>query len=379
MLRRFKILSVLLLIFIILLKLSGSTFANSVKSLENQRQDIKRKINEQKSKIQSINKEKDLIAKEISVLDSELEIASLELQEVETDLQGLEVSIKETEEKLIRTEESLSKNLDAFAERINFIYKTPDYTYLELLLNSDCLEDYLSKKNITTCIAEQDNELLNKIKAEKAEIEENKILLAKQKELTEQKKYELNDKRTKLVAATRDKKVYMEKLNQNKEELEQSIKKFNKEANALTDKIKALQSKNTKYTGGKLAWPVPSSGSISSHYGNRFHPILKKNMFHSGIDIPAKSGSSIVAAESGKVIYSGWYSSYGKVIMIDHGGGIVTLYGHCSSLDASVGQSVKKGQKVARIGSTGRSTGPHLHFEVRKNGSFQNPKSWLGK
>lgn len=379
MLKKFKILSVILLVFIILLEVSGSTFANSVKSLENQRQNIKRKINEQKSKIQSINKEKDLIAREISVLDSELEIASLELQEVETDLKELEVSIKETEEKLIKTEESLSKNLDAFAKRINVIYKTPDYTYLELLLNSDCLDDYLSKKNVTTCIAEQDNDLINNIKIEKSEIEESKILLAKQKDLTEQKKYELNDKRTKLVAATREKRVYMERLDQNKEELEKSIKKFNKEANQLTDKIKALQSKNTKYTGGKLAWPVPSSGRISSHYGNRLHPILKKNMFHSGIDIPAKSGSNIVAAESGKVIYSGWYSSYGKVVMIDHGGGIVTLYGHCSSLDVSVGQSVKKGQRIAGIGSTGRSTGPHCHFEVRKNGAFQNPSSWLGK
>lgn len=127
----------------------------------------------------------------------------------------------------------------------------------------------------------------------------------------------------------------------------------------------------------RMSWPVPSSSRISSPFGYRIHPIYKDYRLHTGIDIPASSGNSILAASSGKVTASKWMGGYGNAIMIDHGGGISTLYAHSSLRLVSVGQTVKEGDLIAKIGSTGNSTGPHLHFEVRKNGDYVNPEPWV--
>ena len=124
-----------------------------------------------------------------------------------------------------------------------------------------------------------------------------------------------------------------------------------------------------------MSWPV--QGRITSPFGYRIHPILKTKELHTGIDIAATSGTTVVAANGGTVIKSGWNNSYGNLLMIDHGGGIVTLYAHNSSLLVRVGDVVSKGQAVSKVGSTGMSTGPHLHFEVRVNGQYKNPMDWL--
>ena len=128
-----------------------------------------------------------------------------------------------------------------------------------------------------------------------------------------------------------------------------------------------------------MIWPSAASRRITSPFGNRLHPILKIYKFHSGIDIGASYGTNILAANSGTVIKAGYNSSYGYMVMIDHGGGIVTLYAHSSKLLVSTGDVVARGQVIALIGSTGRSTGPHLHFEVRVNGAYQNPLNYVSR
>nr|WP_252187509.1 M23 family metallopeptidase [Anaeromonas gelatinilytica] len=134
-----------------------------------------------------------------------------------------------------------------------------------------------------------------------------------------------------------------------------------------------------EYVGGVYKWPVPGHNRISSPFGNRIHPISGSKSFHTGIDISygGQYGTTVVAANSGKVIFSGWKGTYGKAVMIDHGGQMVTLYAHNQSLLVNVGDNVSAGQAIALGGSTGNSTGPHLHFEVRKNGKYMNPISYL--
>ncbi len=373
-----KKLFVLLCIMLCLSMASMVSYA-TLSDLKSRQKTLNDKISEERQKIRNINKEKDSVSRQINNLDEQMEVASLELKGVEADIQQLNVNIEITEKKLAETEENLAENLDLFAERVNVLYKMPRYSNLELLLNAKNLQDYLSRRTVIHAIAEQDAKLVENIKIEKATVEENKMLLNRQRETAKHKQLELEGKKRTLVAATREKKNYMQRLEQNAKELENNLNQFNQAARDLTAKIKQLQSKNSKYTGGKLTWPVPGHYSISSPYGYRKHPILKKRMFHSGTDIPAPEGTSIVAAADGKVIYSAWLSSYGKAVMIDHGGGIVTLYGHNSSLSVGVGTMVKRGQRVALCGSTGRSTGPHCHFEVRKNGEFQDPMSWFQK
>ena len=148
------------------------------------------------------------------------------------------------------------------------------------------------------------------------------------------------------------------------------------EANALTAEILKLQGKGA-YVGGDLAWPAPASTRITSPFGYRTHPILKIKKLHTGIDIGVSSGNNVVSANAGKVIKAAWNNSYGYMVMVDHGGGIVTLYAHNSKLLVKTGDVVTRGQKIALSGSTGMSTGPHLHFEVRVNGEYKDPMNYL--
>ncbi len=154
------------------------------------------------------------------------------------------------------------------------------------------------------------------------------------------------------------------------------------EANELTKTLKSLQAERAKiaYASGAMMWPVSADWTrISSDFGYRIHPVLGTQSFHGGIDIPAPNGSPIYAANSGVVIFAGYKGSYGNAVIIDHGGGIATLYAHSSKLYVNTGQEVARGDTVALIGSTGRSTGNHLHFEVRENGERVDPKKYLYK
>jgi murein DD-endopeptidase MepM/ murein hydrolase activator NlpD len=131
------------------------------------------------------------------------------------------------------------------------------------------------------------------------------------------------------------------------------------------------------FIGGALGWPVPGYSKITSQFGNRMHPTLHVPKMHTGLDISCPTGTPIVASNGGTIIMAGWNNSYGNVVMIDHGGKIVTLYAHNSSLLVSEGDVVAQGQTIAYAGSTGNSTGPHCHFEVRVNGEYQNPEQWV--
>ncbi|MBA4370011.1 MAG: hypothetical protein C0418_00320 [Coriobacteriaceae bacterium] len=149
-----------------------------------------------------------------------------------------------------------------------------------------------------------------------------------------------------------------------------------REAAAIAATLRARAGGSGLYAG-TMSWPVPASSRITSYYGWRTHPILRTRRFHHGLDIGAPSGSAIVAAGTGEVIWAGWRGGYGKVVMIDHGEGCVTVYAHMSSIGVSVGQAVDQGQRIGAVGSTGLSTGPHLHFEVRANGESRNPLEYL--
>ena len=159
--------------------------------------------------------------------------------------------------------------------------------------------------------------------------------------------------------------------------LEKSIDELQKKADSLTEEIKKMSSSSTtsKYTGGTMQWPLPNFYTVTSYYGNRLHPVLKVYKMHTGVDIAGSgcSGKNVVAAADGKVINAGWISGYGYTVMIDHGGGVVTLYAHSQKLLVKVGQQVTRGQPIMLVGSTGYATGPHLHFEVRINGKYVNP------
>jgi murein DD-endopeptidase MepM/ murein hydrolase activator NlpD len=202
---------------------------------------------------------------------------------------------------------------------------------------------------------------------------QKKYLDTLQAQLEEEKNQEAA-KQNSLQASRSEVTVKKSEVATNNKALQEQINALYAEANRLVKEIQSLQG-GGDYSGGIMTWPV--KGRISSPFGYRIHPILKTKELHTGLDIAAASGTTVVAANSGTVIKAGWNNSYGNLLMIDHGGGIVTLYAHNSSLLVKTGDVVSQGQAVSKVGSTGMSTGPHLHFEVRVNGQYKNPMDWL--
>lgn len=353
--------------------------SDTVEDLKKQQNNIDKEIKKKANEIKEIENQTKDVSKQIEDLDKKMDNASNELTKVERELEDLEMNIEKTEFELIEAEGKIDDKQDVFNKRLRVMYKTGTVGYLEVLLSSSNIKDFLSRQDMIKSIAKHDTELITYMKEQRDIIDTKKIELQSQKDNIEASKVKLEVRRRDLAKASRDKEDLMGRLEKNLIAYEKEYDKMNDLAKEIDSKIVNLQRNQNKYTGGKMAWPVPGYSRISSPYGYRIHPIFKTKKLHTGIDIPAPTGTSIIASSEGIVIFSGTLGGYGKTIMLDHGSGIVTLYGHNSSLVVKEGQDVKRGDTIAKAGSTGVSTGPHSHFEVRKDGAYQDPMPWLKK
>ena len=312
------------------------------------------------------------LRKQISEKQSELDEGKKQEESLSQKLNELEEAIAQNEDKLIVLEEDLraaeekvetqTTNLNS---RLRNMYKNGSVGFLDVLLNSGSFSEFLTNLDMVELIYSSDKDVLDDLQAAYDEVEEKKTEVETlQAELNESKEVVEAEKAE--IAASN-------------EETEKMLDELQADADRMTQTIinNGSSSSNSSYLGGQMAWPVPSSSYISSPFGYRIHPIYGYSKLHTGMAIGVSSGSVIVAANAGTVISSGWNGGYGKCIVVDHGGGVTTLYAHCSALYVSVGQSVTRGQQIAAVGSTGNSTGPHCHFEVRINGSYVNPYPYV--
>lgn len=366
-----------LLVGIILSVTFVQAYGETVDELKKQQKSINSKIDQTKKEIKAIqNKTKD-VSKEIEDLDKKIDNAASELENVIKDLENLNIVIEDTQEDLHSAELKLEDKKDSFNKRLRVMYKNGNVGYLEVLLASGDIKDFLSRKDMIQSIADYDKELIQYMKEQRDIIDAKKTLLEAQRASVEVTKSKLEARKRDLERVTRDKEDLMSRLQLDIKAYEKEYDKLNDYAKEISSKIVKLQVNNNPYTGGIMAWPVPGYSRISSQYGMRIHPIFKTKKLHTGIDIPAPTGTPIKASSDGIVIAAETLGGYGKAVIIDHGGGIVTLYGHNSSITVKKGQTVKRGDTIAKAGSTGNSTGPHLHFEVRKNGAYVDPIPWL--
>ncbi|MCD7878988.1 MAG: peptidoglycan DD-metalloendopeptidase family protein, partial [Candidatus Gastranaerophilales bacterium] len=274
-----------------------------------------------------------------------------------------------------------NKRQSASAERIRCIYKTKHSLILDLLISTNSISEFLDRIYYQNLIIQSDRKKMTELRSEA-----KNIAILKQKVEQEKKQLskiinDMNRENSNIKQTISQNKSMIEKIQNDKRAYERSEKELKKQSDRLASIISRSTKNSAVVAGSGFILPIASGYRITSPYGWRVHPIFKTKSFHTGIDYASPSGTPIRASNSGKVIYSGWYGGYGKVVIIDHGNctgqPTTTLYAHMSQQKVLAGQNVTKGQVIGLVGSTGYSTGPHCHFEVRINGKPQNPNNFL--
>jgi murein DD-endopeptidase MepM/ murein hydrolase activator NlpD len=327
----------------------------------------------------------------VQQLDGQLADIQEKIAQYNTMISDKEKEIEETLRDLDEAQARQEQQYAAMKKRIQFMYERSDSFYMETLFGTNSIAGIVNRADYIEALSRYDRDKLNEyvetrkyVELCKEELEVEKQLLDEAREAVEQEEANVNsligEKEAQIVSVSGD--------IANKEaaikEYEDMIAQENAEIAALEKAVaeeKArLEAENAQarvYNGGMFAWPCPGYKRISDEYGSRMHPILGVEKFHNGLDMAAPSGTAILAAYDGDVVAAAYSGSMGNYIMIDHGSGLYTIYMHCSALYVSKGQSVSKGQNIAAVGSTGRSTGPHLHFGVRLNGNYTSPWNYL--
>ncbi|RAP74286.1 hypothetical protein DL346_22800 [Paenibacillus montanisoli] len=313
-----------------------------------------------------------------------------QINEVSTQLSGVQTQVDSTEEKLLKAGEDLEaaekrlKMRDKLLQsRIRLMYTNGVVSYLDVLMSATSFGDFIDRMDSLKSILSQDRDILDNHKKDKALIAQKKNEIEKSLGDVKQMYAKLADYHELLKDKEKEKEVMVLKYKHEAEELEEISEEQEALLIKLAKKVSDLEAKKKKikvyYTGGKLGTPLHTDWRLSSPYGYRTHPVTGRKKLHAGMDMAAPKGTPIYAAESGLVIVAQWWSEYGNCVIIDHGGGLWTVYGHIRNggIKVEKGQTVKRGQKIAEVGSTGMSTGNHLHFEVRKNQEAVNPAPFL--
>ena len=338
-------------------------------------------INKQISNVQSSLKAG---RNRVSQLNQQIKSLEAKISSTQAEINALQGSIDltlqriaEAKEEIKSLEEDIARQNDALNTRLRAMYKNGKVGFIDVLLGSSSLTNFMTNLDRVQMVYDSDKELLESLGRQKEMVEAQKVYLEQMEQKLESEKALQAGRKDELEEDRSEAAGQRYEAQLSNEQIEAQLDALKADADRLTTEIIKLQSKNTQYIGGGMMWPTPGITRITSPFGWRIHPTLKVNKLHTGVDIGCGTGTKVLAANAGTVIKAEYYGSYGNCVMIDHGGGIVTLYGHNSSFLVKQGDIVVKGQAVSLSGATGRVTGPHLHFEVRVNGEYVNPLNYV--
>lgn len=352
--------------------------------------DIQRQIEQKNRELRKIKSQERSVMgnliktqKEVDKISSDLSKLKSRVGTTEKRMQSINAELNRTQVDIQKVRGSINSRKGELNLRLVSIYKYGYQSYLEILFQVKNFGEFISRFEMVGNFVRNDLEMLKELQQQhdyisqkKQEIFKYQDELERQKRVYDRLKSEAQKQHVRLLSKAKNQRRALSDIQSDRQKLEKALDELEALSRAMEEEIRNEQNKNRTALGsGTYIWPV--RGRISSRFGYRFHPVLKKNKYHSGIDIAAPRGTPILAADNGIVIFSKYNGGYGKMITIDHGIGYSTVYGHASTLLVSYGQKVTKGQKIALVGSTGLSTGPHLHFEIRKNGVPQDPLRYL--
>ncbi len=375
----------------------GEAIAASLTELQQEQAKLEQEQEENDAKLASLKADQSKQQEYKDALDAQMQNLQSQIDGLNTQINGLDASIEEKNTAIAEKQKNIDEDVETLKERLCAIYMMGDASTLEILLQSESVIDMAQKVELLNIITEHDTKLIAQLTADMESIADEKAEIESEKEQVAAARTELESKGSELASVQAEAERVLEELNQSVASVQAESDRIAEEkaqASAEIDQwwkdyYAQLAAQNNSSSGssggsssgsigsggyvstGNFTWPVPGFTNISCGYSSG----------HKAIDISGGGrtiyGTPIVAADSGKVVTATYHYSYGNYVMIDHGGGYSTLYAHASSLAVSAGQTVTKGQTIAYVGSTGNSTGPHLHFEVRVNGNRQNPFNWF--
>jgi len=367
-----------------------------INRLKEEKKEYERKKREIQSRINTIEFEKMTEMAKKSVLDDRIMLTSMEIDNISETIAFYVTLISEKELEVQAAQVKEGTQLKLYKTRVRDMEENGVISYLEIIFDSTDFADLLARLDFVTDIMRADENTYNEYIIARQETEDAKEVLKQTKSEMEDEKVFLEQKHEELEEQLEEAYALIKKIETDlaseramRAEVEAEEARVQREINQKVEELKRQQeldriaARNAASSGGgrvrgtgQLGWPVPSSHSVTSGFGVRMHPVYRVYRMHNGIDIGASHGASVVAADSGTVITSAYNSSYGNYIVISHGNGFTTLYAHLSSRKVGDGATVSKGQVIGLVGSTGVSTGPHLHFEVSVSGSRANPQKY---
>ncbi len=355
-------------------------------SLNNQKSSINEQIKQAEQEVQEAKEEKTAVMAEIDAAEAEVAKANKELEQINAQVSQVKWDLAEAEKEYEAATIKKDNQYESLKERVSYMYEYGDVGYTQVLLEAKNISDFFKRVEYINSIIKHDKEILSSLEETQKQIDEEVQVISQKKTEVETLQAQQKAKTSELEQKQANKEKSLAKINEDIEAQQDIIYSLEKENAQIEAMIRAAQAKSSSsgnsaaftYTGGQLGWPAPEYKYMSSDYEHRVNPISGRDEWHTGLDLATNYGTSINAAEAGVVITAGYVNGYGYTVIIDHGGGMSTLYGHNSSLEVSVGDTVTRGQRIANAGSTGNSTGNHCHFEVRINGKHTDPKPYLG-
>lgn len=369
--------AVILAAFILISSSIG--YSASVQDLQNKKNQVKNQMNNLKNQIGQIQNQKDDLGNQIASINQKIDSVQNSLNNVNEQLNANQDKLKSVSAEIDEATKKQAEQENTLKKRLVVYYENGNTSYLDVLLNSQNFTDLLERYELIKQLVDYDNTIISDIQATEKELNDKKAELEATKAEIVKEKDNYQKIQAQFEASKSEREKILNKLTDDQKKVERQLEIEEAASNEIAREIQKFQNEGSKspYTGGKLGWPTPGYYTITSPFGWRIHPVLGYKKFHSGVDIGAPMGATVVAANDGVVRIAGWVSGYGNTVMIDHGGGIATLYGHNSALLVSEGQQVKRGQAISKVGMTGIATGPHLHFEVRQNGNPVDPMQWV--
>lgn len=367
--------------------LSIPTYAAKTDEIKSKIEQSKTKQQEKEKEIKNKEKEQQSVMDKKEVLDQKISDIQQNINEIEDVIDESDRQIAEKNEELEAAEERLEAVEDQLKQRVKSMYMNGNTSYLEILFGAQSFSDFISRVNMLKFIVDNDNQMIAEVAADKNTNEQAKAVIEEQKQEQENAKSLQVSEKKRMQESVAEQQEIMDSLENDIDTLKAEQEKLKASEDALMremDRIEAAEKAATKSNAstatvtrgsGVMGWPLAVSGKITSRFGYRSDTAIHN---HTGVDLAASTGTAILAADSGTVSAVKYDAGgYGYYVLISHGGGLFTLYGHCSATYVSAGQSVSKGQKIAAVGSTGYSTGPHLHFEVRTNGVRVDPLPYI--